>query len=117
MRRWIIPQIAWADLLPMVSAELCGAILAGMYRIVQDQLTDTISPEYFTKLKFDQFRWTDVGLAARLFVAQIGFLATWSVGFFCAWSLALRVIPGQDRSRAYRKILRDARWFLSPDYR
>lgn len=39
-------------------------------------------------MKFDQFRWADLGLPVRVFVAEIGFLATWWVGLIAAWFLA-----------------------------
>lgn len=61
-------------------------VLAGLYGILHDQLTYTISPEYFTKFKFYQF-----GLAEefgndtilpdpRIWVAMVGFMATWWTG-------------------------------------
>ena len=104
MLRYIIPKIALRDLWPMAGAAICGALVAGVYGVLHDQLTYTISPEYFTKLKFDQFAWANIGLPDRIFVAEIGFLATWWVGFFCAWFIGRRVIPGQPRHRALRRI-------------
>lgn len=89
----------------MLGAGFVGALVAGIYGIVHDQLTYTISPEYFTKLKFEQFRWANLGLPERFFVAEIGFLATWWVGFFCGWFLARRLIPGQPRIQAWRQIM------------
>ena len=105
MLRFIIPQIALRDLWPMTAIAVCGALVAGTYGILHDQLTYTISEEYFSKLKFDQFSWADIGLPDRMFVAQVGFLATWWVGFFCAWFLGRRVIPDQPRHRAVRQIV------------
>jgi hypothetical protein len=67
---------------------LCGAFVAGCFGIVHDQITFTISPEYFTRMKFDQFRWAEVGLPERVFVAEIGFLATWWVGLIAGWFFA-----------------------------
>ena len=84
MLKYLIPRIALRDLPPMLAAGLVGAVIAGVYGTLHDQFTFTISPEYFTKLKFDQFRWANLGLPERVFVAEIGFLATWWVGFFCA---------------------------------
>jgi len=104
MLRFIIPRIALNDLWPMIIVAVCGALVAGGYGIVHDQMTYAISEEYFSKLKFDQFRWADVGLPDRLFVAEIGFLATWWVGFFCAWFLGRRVIPNQPRRRAVGQV-------------
>ncbi len=90
----------------MFAVAACGAIVAGIYGILHDQITYTISPEYFSKLKFDQFPYADFGLPDRVFVAEIGFLATWWVGLFCAWFLARRLIPGQPRHRAVGQIFR-----------
>jgi hypothetical protein len=104
MLRYLIPRIALRDLPPMLGAGLVGAFVAGSYGILHDQFTFSISPEYFTKFKFDQFRYADLGLGERIFVAEIGFLATWWVGFFCGWFLARRLIPGQPRIDAWRKI-------------
>lgn len=63
-------------------------MIAGCFGMIHDQVTYTISPEYFTRMKFDQFRWADVGFPVRVFVAEIGFLATWWVGLISAWFLA-----------------------------
>lgn len=63
-------------------------MIAGCFGILHDQITYTISPEYFTRMKFDQFRAADFGLPPRIFVAEIGFLATWWVGLIAAWFLA-----------------------------
>jgi hypothetical protein len=54
-----------------------GSLLAGFYGILHDQVTYSISNEYFTRLKFPQFHYANFGLSHRVFVAEIGFLATW----------------------------------------
>jgi len=61
----------------MVGYSLVGAVMASVYGVMHDQFTYSISPEYFTRLKFLQFQYADFGLPARFFVAEIGFLATW----------------------------------------
>jgi hypothetical protein len=70
-----------------------GALIAGGFGILHDQITYTISPEYFTKMKFDQFHRVDFGFPQRVFVAEIGFLATWWVGLIAAWFLARVALP------------------------
>lgn len=56
-------------------------ILAGIFGIIHDQITYTISPEYFTKFKYLQFGFPPVNSGGdRLTVAIIGFLATWWMG-------------------------------------
>lgn len=71
-----------------------GALAAGVFGIVHDQVSYTISPEYFERMKFDQFAYADIGLTGRWFVAEIGFLGSWWVGFIAGWFLA-RVGPGE----------------------
>lgn len=77
----------------MLGVAAIGALIAGGYGIVHDQITYTISPEYFTRLKFTQFHWADRGLPLRVFVGEIGFLATWWVGLFAGWILARMLAP------------------------
>lgn len=102
--KYIIPRIALADLPPMARVALVGGLVGGIYGILHDQVTYSISPEYFTKLKFDQFRYADFGLGERVFASTIGFVSTGWVGFFAAWFLARRLIPRQPRDFAYRQI-------------
>lgn len=59
--------------------------VGGLYGILHDQLTYTISPEYYTKFKFYQFGLMDLGNEAifpnpRIEVSVVGFLATWWMG-------------------------------------
>lgn len=106
MLKYLIPQIRKADLQSTIGVAIAGGLIAGLYGVVHDQITYTISPEYFTKLKFHQFRYADFGFGNRVFVSTIGFLATWWVGFIAAWFLARRLIPDQPREIAYRQIRR-----------
>jgi hypothetical protein len=60
-------------------------LIAGLYGIVHDQITYTISHEYYTKFKFYQFGLMDMGNEAifpnpRIEVSAVGFLATWWMG-------------------------------------
>ncbi len=71
--------------------------MAGCFGIVHDQVTYTISPEYFTRMKFDQFRGADFGFPPRVLVAEIGFLATWWVGLIAGWFLARVALPRHDK--------------------
>lgn len=100
----LVPRVSRTDLPPMIGITLIGGALAGAYGVVHDQFTYAISPEYFTKLKFNQFHYADLGLGDRAFVSMIGFLATWWVGSVAAWLLARRLLPSQPRARAYRQI-------------
>jgi hypothetical protein len=87
MVSYLYPKISLKTLPTMLGFAVLGAVVAGVYGIVHDQITYSISSEFFTRLKFQQFHWADLGGPPRLFVAEIGFLATWWVGFFAAWFL------------------------------
>jgi len=65
--------------------------IAGLYGVLNDQLTYTISPEYYTKFKFHQFGLTGLvnDTHPRIGVALVGFLATWWVGLPMGLSLGL----------------------------
>jgi hypothetical protein len=90
---WLVPKLPPNRGRAMVGVACLGALIAGTFGIVHDQVTYTISPEYFTRLKFDQFRWAELGLPTSVFVAEIGFLATWWVGLFAGWALARVTAP------------------------
>jgi len=78
----------------LIGIILTGCLVAGLYGILHDQLTYTISPEYYTKFKFYQFGLMDLGNEAifefpRLQVSIVGFLATWWMGIPIATGLGL----------------------------
>jgi len=71
-----------------------SCLLGGIYGILHDQLTYSISPEYYTKFKFYQFGFMDVSNDAifpnpRLYVSLVGFFATWWMGLFIGCLLGL----------------------------
>jgi hypothetical protein len=84
----LYPTIKRGSLPAMLSVSLLGAVLAGIYGALHDQLSYSISEEYFTKVKFHQFSYADFGLHRRIFAAEVGFLASWWVGMIVAWFLA-----------------------------
>jgi hypothetical protein len=86
----------------MVRIALLGAAIAGPYGALHDQISYSIAPEYFTKLKFKQFSYADFGWPPRVFAAEVGFLATWWVGLLAGWFLAragLAAMPHPARRR------------------
>jgi hypothetical protein len=89
----LYPNLQWRWLPSMLKYALLGSIVAGGYGIIHDQITYSISPEYFTRLKFSQFHYADFGLPPRVFVGEIGFLATWWVGFVAGWFVARIEVP------------------------
>ena len=89
-------------LLTLLTIILGGCLVAGLYGILHDQLTYSISPEYYTKFKFDQFGLMYDGNDAiveypRIFVSIVGFLATWWVGPPIALGLGLFSIHSDKR--------------------
>jgi len=54
--------------------------IAGLFGAIHDQVSFTVSPEYFTKFKFIQFGMTHSEIPARLRASEIGFLASWWMG-------------------------------------
>jgi hypothetical protein len=98
----LYPRIKLARLPAMIGVSLLGALLAGVYGAVHDQISYSISPEYFTKLKFHQFSYANCGFHPRIFAAEVGFLASFWVGMIVAWLLArvgLTQIPPPQRRR------------------
>lgn len=65
--------------LPGLFVTIC--VLAGCFGIVHDQVTYTISPEYYTSFKFNQFSIAPQ-FCNRIGVAIVGWQATWWVGAY-----------------------------------
>jgi hypothetical protein len=60
-----------------------SVLIASIYGALHDQVTYSISSEYFTVYKFDQFGFLDWGNNnPRMTTALIGILATWWVGLY-----------------------------------
>lgn len=59
---------------------LIAILLAGLYGVVHNQISYTVSPEYFTKFKFRQFGLEGMNLPDRLRASIVGFLASWWMG-------------------------------------
>lgn len=100
----LYPRIRLAHLRDIFLWGLAGALIAGAFGILHDQITYTISPEYFTRLKFRQFAYANFGWPARVFVAEIGFLASWWVGFIAAWFQARVAVPAWGSAGAARHL-------------
>lgn len=85
-------------------------IIAGLYGILHDQLTYTISPEYYTKFKFYQFGLMDLGNEAifpnpRIEVSAVGLLATWWMGLPIGLILGLVGLVHKDNKQMLRATL------------
>lgn len=80
-------------------------VLAGLYGIVHDQITYSISPEYFTKFKYIQFGFDPTWFGGhRQTVAVIGFLATWWTGIFIGLGLGLTALIFKDHKTMTKAI-------------
>lgn len=59
---------------------IVAIVAAGMFGVIHDQISYSVSSEYFTRFKFIQFQMLDPNVPERLRVAIIGFLASWWMG-------------------------------------
>lgn len=83
------------------------AVLAGLYGALHDQLSFTISPEYFTRFKYEQFGFDPAWFGGhRPTVAVIGFLATWWVGLLIGLFLAGTALLQADALRMRKALQR-----------
>jgi hypothetical protein len=99
----IYPSFPLRRLPQMLRIAAAGALVAGTYGALHDQVSWAIAPEYFTKLKFAQFAWADIGLPPRVRASEIGFLATWWVGMIAGWALC-RVGSARRRHAATSRV-------------
>lgn len=88
-----------------------GPIIGGLYGIIHDQLTYTISPEYYTKFKFYQFGLMDIGNEAiftnpRLEVSAVGFMATWWMGLPIGLILGLVGLTIKDNNNFFLTVFK-----------
>ncbi|UOQ96130.1 hypothetical protein MUN81_12785 [Hymenobacter sp. 5317J-9] len=97
--------------LTLILIVLMAPVIGGIYGAVHDQLTYTISPEYYTKFKFIQFELAAEGPEAhltnpRLWVAVVGFLATWWMGASIGFILCLAGLTHATWKQMLRVTLR-----------
>jgi hypothetical protein len=59
---------------------LLALVAAGVFGALHDQISYTVSREYFTRFKFIQFDLLEPGVPERLRAAWGGFLASWWMG-------------------------------------
>lgn len=99
-RRGAAPGTGLVVLPLFIGLTLAACVIAGVFGICHDQLTYTLSEEYYTKFKFIQF-----GIAQaqrnRLGVAEVGWLASWWVGLI----LGCVLVPFAVRLRGLPRII------------
>ena len=66
----LFPTIPWKYIPPMLGISLMGTLVVGSYGILHDQITYSISAEYFTKLKFHQFHYANFGFPVRVLLKK-----------------------------------------------
>lgn len=87
-------------LLVLCSGVSVTSVLAGLYGAAHDQLSFTVSPEYFTRFKYVQFGFDPAWFGGdRPTVALIGFLATWWVGLLIGLFLGGTALLQPDAAR------------------
>ncbi len=101
---WLYPKVRNFKQIPPYL--FFGSVAAGLYGAIHDQLSYTISNEYFTRFKFYQFHYADFDLPDRFFVGIIGFLATGCVGMIVSWFLARIRFNSDHLDSARKDILR-----------
>ena len=101
----LYPKIRLKHLRGILGHAAVGALFAAVNGILHDQITYSISPEYFTRLKFIQFHYANLGFPPRVFVAEVGVLATWWVGLIAGWFVARKTVPYFAPKIALRKSL------------
>ena len=83
--------------------------MAGAYGAVHNQISYTVSPEYFTKFKFDRFGLADDPRSERIRASIVGYRASKSMGLPIGVLVgAIGFIP-----RGYRRMLRVTLWSLA----
>lgn len=91
----------------LVLTVIISIIMASLYGALHDQVTYSISSEYFTIYKFDQFGFLDWGNNnPRLTTALIGVLATWWVGLYIGIVQGLVGLLHQSHKHMFTYVMR-----------
>lgn len=85
---------------------LAAIVIASLYGVGHDQVTYTISPEYYTKFKFIQFNLADSGAAQhmtqpRSAVVMVGVKATWWMGLYVGIIIGLCALVFRNPDRMF----------------
>lgn len=78
-------------------------LFAGVYGMLRNQVSYTVSPEYFTKFKFIHFGIT-YQYADRLASAYVGFLASWWMGLIIS-PIVMLFARKIDENRQYFRLM------------
>ena len=85
-------------------------VIASIYGVGHDQVTYTISPEYYTKFKFIQFNLADSGAAQhmtqpRSAVVMVGVKASWWMGLIIGAVLGLFALAFRNADRMFQSAM------------
>lgn len=90
-----------------IGSVLLGVLIAALYGALHDQVTYTISPEYYTRFKYGQFGVEPEWFGGhRPTVAVIGAWATWWMGFFISIILGLISLGFRNHKRMFTSIFK-----------
>jgi len=81
---------------------LIAVPLAGGYGMIHNQISYTVSPEYFTKFKFHQFGLDGLDLPDRLRASLVGLRASWWMGIPIGLLVGLCGLIHEDARRMFR---------------
>jgi len=59
---------------------LVAILAAGIFGAIHDQISYSVSSEYYTRFKFHQFGLLNNAIPERIRAAEVGFLASWWMG-------------------------------------
>ena len=88
----------------VVVSLLVGALVGGLYGALHDQLSYALSPDYFTRFKFIQFRIYWGYESPRWGAAWVGFRATWWLGGVVGLVLSLFALLFHPPRRMARRV-------------
>lgn len=85
-------------------------VMAAIYGVGHDQVTYSISPEYYTKFKFIQFNLADSGAAQhmtqpRSAVVMVGVMASWWMGLLMGAVLGLIALVYRNADRMFQSAI------------
>jgi len=101
-----VPAISVKKLLVFLALLVLAVLLAGAYGVVHNQISYTVSPEYFTRFKFRQFGLLDSSSPQRVRASIVGFLAAWWMGI----PIGLLVGAAGFIHPGHRRMLRVTLW-------
>lgn len=98
-------KLSFRKELLFVPLVLISALIAGAYGVLHDQLTYSISPEYYSRFKFDMFGIPEE-LHNRVGAGIVGFMATWWMGLLLGTVYSIIGYFLFDKAHFFKSVLR-----------